>query len=168
MKILSLFSGIGAFEKALENLRIKHEVVNYCEIDKYASKAYSLIHSIPEEKNLGDITKVNPKELPDFDMLCFGFPCQSYSVAGKRLGMKDERGLLFYDALRILKEKKPKYFIFENVQGLLSIDKGKTIEHILELLSSAGYEITMDLINSKDMGIPQNRVRLFCLGRRVD
>jgi DNA (cytosine-5)-methyltransferase 1 len=147
---------------------IKYELINYCEFDKYAAKSFSLIHDEPENKNLGDITKVNEKELADFNMMVFGFPCQPFSQAGKMKGFEDERGNMFFEAYRILKEKLPKLFIFENVTGLLSNDKGKTIEIILTQLGKLQYEITMNLLNSKNFGIPQNRLRLFCIGRRID
>jgi len=168
IKLLSLFSGIGAFEKALTNLEIPFELVNYCEIDKYASKAYCAIHGESESKNLWDITKVDTDLLPEVDLISFGFPCQSFSVAGKGLGFLDTRGTLFFEAYRILAAKLPKYWIFENVQGLFTHDKGKTIEVVMEYLGSLPYEITMNLVNAKDFGIPQNRVRLFCIGRRID
>jgi DNA (cytosine-5)-methyltransferase 1 len=168
IKIFEAFAGIGANTKALRNLGIEHEVVGYSELDKYASKAFSLIHDVPEALNYGDITKIVAEELPDFDLFTFGFPCQSFSVAGKRMGFEDERGILFFDAFRILKAKLPKYFIFENVQGLLNHDKGNTLTVIMEHLGQLPYEITMDLLNSKDYGIPQNRLRLFCIGRRLE
>lgn len=108
IKLLSLFSGIGAFEKSLDNLKIKYELVNYCEFDKYASKAYSLIHKVPESKNLGDITKVDETTLPkDIDLITYGFPCQDISLAGNQKGLFNEDGTktrsgLFFDALRII------------------------------------------------------------------
>jgi len=116
LKVLSLFSGIGAFEKALKRIGISYELVNYCEIDKYAAKAYSLIHNESEDKNLGDITKVDETTLPDFDLMTWGFPCTDISVAGKQKGFIDENGNqtrsgLYYEGLRILQEKKPKYSI---------------------------------------------------------
>jgi site-specific DNA-cytosine methylase len=96
IEILSLFSGIGAFEKALTNLKINYQIVNYCEIDRFASRAYCLIHDEDENKNLWDIKKINEKELPDFDLMTYGFPCQSFSISGKRLGLKDsEKGIFF-------------------------------------------------------------------------
>lgn len=108
VKLLSLFSGIGAFEKALDNLKINYELVNYCEFDKYASKAYSLIHNVAESKNLGDITKVDETTLPkDIDLITYGFPCQDISLAGQLKGLFNEDGTktrsgLFFDALRII------------------------------------------------------------------
>ena len=167
MKVFSLFSGIGAFEKALSRQNIQREIVGYSEIDKYASKNYSLIHNVSEDLNYGDITKIDVGKLPDFDLMTFGFPCQSFSIAGKGLGFSDPRGTLFFEAFKILKVKLPKYFIFENVKGLLSHDNGNTIRVILEHLGTIPYEITMDILNAKDYGIPQNRERIFCIGKRV-
>jgi DNA (cytosine-5)-methyltransferase 1 len=168
MRLFELFAGIGANSKALKNLEIPHELIGYSEIDKYASKAFSTIHNVPEGLNFGDITKIDTDKLPDFDLMTFGFPCQSFSVAGKQLGFSDARGTLFFEAYRILSAKLPKYFIFENVKGLLSHGDGKTLEVIMEHLGALPYEITMDLLNAKDYGIPQNRERLFCFGRRID
>jgi DNA (cytosine-5)-methyltransferase 1 len=168
MRLFELFAGIGANSKALKNLGIPHELIGYSEIDKYASKAFSVIHGVSEELNFGDITKIDTDKLPDFDLMTFGFPCQSFSVAGKQLGFSDARGTLFFEAYRILSAKLPKYFIFENVKGLLSHGDGKTLEVIMEHLGALPYEITMDLLNAKDYGIPQNRERLFCFGRRID
>lgn len=168
IKIGSLFSGIGAFEKALANLGIEHEVAFFSEIDKYAIKSYCTIHNQSEEKNAGDITKIDISTLPDIDLLTFGFPCQPFSLAGKGLGFADVRGTLFYEAWKVLEYKQPKYFIFENVKGLLSNDKGRTIRTILEKLGELNYEITMDILNAKDFGIPQNRERLFCVGRKLN
>lgn len=122
VKLLSLFSGIGAFEKALTNLEIPFELIAYCEFDKYASKAYSVIHNVPETMNLGDITKVDEKTLSTgvVDILTYGFPCQPFSVAGKQEGFDDSkgRGNLFFDALRIIQHCKPKIAIAENVKNL--------------------------------------------------
>ena len=126
MKLVSLFSGIGAFEKALDNLKIPYELVGYCEIDKYASKSYSAIHNVPESMNLGDITKIDEKALPkDIDLITYGFPCQDISLAGKQKGLFNEDGTqtrsgLFFEALRIIEETKPKIAIAENVKNLLS------------------------------------------------
>ena len=107
MRVLSLFSGIGAFEKALENLGVSYELVNYCEIDKYASKAYSLIHNVPEYKNLMDVTTVKTNKLKDIDLITYGFPCQDISKAGNQKGFIDDKGNitrsgLFFEALGII------------------------------------------------------------------
>ena len=163
IKLFSCFTGIGAWEKSLQRLNIPYELVGFSEVDKYAIKSYCSIHNVDEKLNYGDISKINEKELPDFDLMTFSFPCQAFSLAGKRLGFDDMRGTLVFDAMRIIKEKQPKYWLFENVAGLLSHDGGRTIEIILENLSKLGYEITMDMLNSKDYSIPQNRSRIFCL-----
>jgi DNA (cytosine-5)-methyltransferase 1 len=169
IKLLSLFSGIGAFEKALDRLNIDYELVNYCEIDKFASKSYSLIHGVDESLNLWDITKVNEKELPDFDFMTYGFPCTSFSIAGLRKGFDDKRtGHLFFESLRIAKYKKPKYMIAENVKGLLSMDNGDCFEEILKCLDLAGYNNYCKVLNAKDYGIPQNRERVFIVSIRKD
>lgn len=169
IKLLSLFSGIGAFEKALTNLNKAYEVVSYCEIDKFASKAYCLIHDELEEKNLWDITKVNEKELPDFDLMTYGFPCQSFSLAGKRLGLKDPvKGDLFFESMRIAREKKPKYMIAENVKGLLSDDNGQTMNLIITTLDKLGYNNYFKVLNAKNYGIPQSRERIFIVSIRKD
>lgn len=120
LRTLSLFSGIGAFEKALKRQNIKYELINYCEVNKYAARAYSLIHNEPEDKNLGDITKVDETKLADFDLMTWGFPCQDISIAGKQKGIVkgETRSGLYYEGLRILQYKKPKYSIIENVKAL--------------------------------------------------
>lgn len=171
--MLSLFSGIGAFEKALTRQNIDYELVNYCEIDKYASKAYSLIHNESESKNLGDITKVDETKLPDFDLMTWGFPCTDISVAGKQKGFKDEDGNLtrsglYYEGLRILKERKPKYSIIENVKALTQKKFKTEFEQILRDLESEGYNNYWKVLNAKDYGIPQNRERVFIVSIRKD
>ena len=166
LKVIELFAGIGAYSKALENLKIEHEVVAAVEFDKKTMDCYNLIHGT--DFSPMDITKLTGGELPDCDMICFSCPCQTFSIAGERKGLDDDRGNLFFDVVRIMKAKMPKYFLWENVPGLLSINKGQTIEMMLEILSGLGYEVTLDSINAKDMGTPQNRVRLFGLGRRLD
>ena len=164
MKVLSLFSGIGAFEKALTRLNIPHEVVNYCEIDKYASKGYSVIHNIPESLNLHDITKVNEKELKDIDLITYGFPCQDISIAGKGAGIREgTRSGLLYDALRIIKHTKPKYAICENVKALVGKKFKPDFDKLLAELESYGYTNYWQVLNAKDYGIPQNRERVFII-----
>jgi len=173
LKVLSLFSGIGAFEKALTRLNIEYELVNYCEIDKYAAKAYSLIHNISEELNLGDITKINEKKLSDFDLMTWGFPCTDISIAGKQEGFIDKNGNktrsgLYYEGLRILKYKKPKYSIIENVKNLTSKKFKKQFEQILSDLENEGYNSYWQVLNAKDYGVPQNRERVFIVSIRKD
>lgn len=165
-----MFSGIGAFEKALERQNIPFELINYCEIDKYASKSYSAIHNISEDFNLGDITKVNEKTLPDFDLMTWGFPCQDISVAGNQKGIikGETRSGLYYEGLRILKEKKPKYSIIENVKALTQKKFEREFKQILKDLSESGYNNYWQVLNAKDYGIPQNRERVFIVSIRKD
>lgn len=125
LRVLSLFSGIGAFEKALKNIGKDFELVNYCEIDKYASKVYSMIHNVSEDLNLHDVTKIDTSKLHDIDLITYGFPCQDISIAGKQKGFTDNKGNrtrsgLFFEALRIIEDTKPKYAIAENVKALTS------------------------------------------------
>ncbi len=136
--------------------------VGYSEIDKYATQIYQA--HFPKHKNYGDITKINEKELPDFDFLCGGFPCQSFSIAGKRGGFADTRGTLFFDIARILKHKRPKFFLLENVKGLLSHDEGRTFTIIISTLDELGYDLQWQVLNSKNHGVPQNRERVFIVG----
>lgn len=172
MKLLSLFSGIGAFEKALERLGITYTLVNYCEVDKYASKAYSLIHNVPESLNLWDITKVNEGELPNVDLVTYGFPCQDISVSGKKMGLeyngeKTRSGLVF-DALRIIDAVKPKYAVCENVKNLTGKKFTKEFNYILDCLSEMGYNNYWKVLNAADYGIPQRRERVFIVSIRKD
>jgi DNA (cytosine-5)-methyltransferase 1 len=174
MKVLSLFSGIGAFEKALTNLGIPYELVAYCEIDKYASKSYSAIHAVDESMNLGDITKVDEKALPkDIDLVTYGFPCQDIAVCGKQKGLFNEDGTktrsgLFFDALRIIEETKPRVAIAENVKNLVSKKFNAQFQIVLASLEAAGYNNHYAVLNAKDFGIPQNRQRVFIVSIRKD
>ena len=174
LRYLSLFSGIGAFEKALTNLGVKYELVNYCEIDKYASKSYSAIHGVPESKNLWDITKVNVCNLPkDIDLLTYGFPCQDISLAGKQKGMFNEDGTLtrsglFFKALDVIEYVKPKIAIAENVKALTSKKFTEQFKTVLDSLEKAGYHNYWKVLNAKDYGIPQNRERVFIVSIRKD
>jgi len=161
MKYLSLFSGIGGFELAIQRAIPEAECIGYSEIDKYAIKVYERHFN---HENIGDITTVNPNTLPDFDLLVGGFPCQAFSVAGKRLGFDDTRGTLFFDIARILKEKQPRHLVLENVKGLLSHDSGRTFTTILGVLSDLGYFVEWQVLNAKDFGVPQNRERIFIVG----
>lgn len=169
MKLFSLFSGIGGPEKALKRLGIEYELVGYSEIDKYASRSYSAVHEEPEIKNYWDITKINEKELPDFDFMTWGFPCQDISIAGKQAGIREgTRSGLYYDGLRILKEKKPKYSLIENVKALTSKKFADTFESILQDLDDAGYNNYWQVLDAKDYGIPQHRERVFIVSIRKD
>lgn len=174
MKVLSLFSGIGAFEKALDRLNIDYELVAFSEIDKYATKSYCAIHGVNESMNLGDITKVDENSLPkDIDLITYGFPCQDISLAGKQKGMFNDDGTqtrsgLFFEALRIIEATKPKIAIAENVKNLTGKKFKEQFELVLKSLEEAGYSNYWKVLNAKDYGIPQNRERVFIVSIRND
>jgi DNA (cytosine-5)-methyltransferase 1 len=168
LKVLSLFSGIGAFEKALTNLHIDFELVGFSEIDKYAIKSYCAIHNVDELLNFGDVIKIIKPELPDFDLLVGGSPCQAFSTAGHRKGFEDTRGTLFFQYVETLKYKQPNFFVFENVKGLINHDKGNTLNIIAQSFSEVGYRIDIELLNSKFFNVPQNRERIYIVGIRED
>ena len=136
--------------------------IGYSEIDKYATSIYQ--KHFPTHHNYGDITKINAKELPDFNLLVGGFPCQSFSIAGKRGGFEDTRGTMFFELARILREKQPRLFVFENVKGLLSHDQGRTFYTIITTLDELGYDSQWQVLNSKNHGVAQNRERVFIIG----
>ena len=173
-KVLSLFSGIGAFEKALKNIGVDYDLVGYSEIDKYASKSYAAVHNVNESMNLGDITKINEKELPkDIDLITYGYPCQDISLAGKQKGLFNEDGSktrsgLFFDALRIIEEIQPRVAIAENVKNLVGKKFKPQFDIILDSLDKAGYNNYWQVLNAKDYGIPQNRERVFIVSIRKD
>lgn len=172
IKLLSLFSGIGAFEKALDNLG-GYELVNYCEIDKFASKAYSLIHNEPITKNLVDVTKIDCTKLPkDIDLITYGFPCQDISLVGKQKGFSDNgvqtRSGLVFDALRIIENVKPKYAVCENVKNLTGKKFKQEFETILGVLNDIGYNNYWKVLNAADYGVPQKRERVFIISIRKD
>lgn len=194
MKYFSMFSGIGgfelgiqqAYERLLDNQKTRRRrqaqsvskpgsrgaggesgigqypvCVGYSEIDKYAIQIYQ---SHFNHKNYGDCTNIDPKTLPDFDLLCGGFPCQSFSIARKRKGFGDTRGTLFFEIARIAKEKQPRLLLLENVKGLLSHDGGRTFRTIIGALDELGYDCQWQVLNSKNFGVPQNRERIFIIG----
>lgn len=186
----STFTGIGGFEKGIEQAHVnisktkrvqqrgisqdsannqqefvgmeQPTCVGFSEIDKYAIQTYQSHY--PEHRNYGDITKINTDELPDFDLLVGGFPCQSFSIAGKRKGFEDTRGTMFFELARILQAKQPRLFIFENVKGLLSHDKGNTFKTIIATIDELGYDVQWQVLNSKNFGVPQNRERVYIIG----
>jgi len=168
LRVMSLFSGIGAFEAALRNIGVEYELVGFSEIDKYAIKSYCAIHNADEQLNFGDVSKIDKKKLPEFDLLVGGSPCQSFSVAGYRKGFEDTRGTLFFQYIDTLKEKQPRYFVFENVKGLINHDKGNTLNIMAESFSEVGYRIDLELLNSKFFNVPQNRERIYIIGVRED
>lgn len=167
MKFLDLFAGIGGFRMGME--LAGHECVGYVEIDKFARRSYESIFDTKGEWTAYDITSVTDDDLQSLatrgvDAICAGFPCQAFSVAGKRLGFEDTRGTLFFEIARFAKEIKPRYLFLENVKGLLSHDKGRTFETILLTLDELGYDAEWQVLNSKDFGVPQNRERVFIIG----
>ncbi len=173
MKFIDLFSGIGGFRIALESVGGDCDFSS--DIDRYACKTYEDNFG---EYPLSDITKIKPKDIPDFDILCGGFPCQPFSIAGMRKGFEDTRGTLFFDVVRIIRNKKPRFFILENVKGLVNHDNGKTLKVILNSLATKingkknenkykdnlKYNVFYKVLNSKDFGVPQNRERIFIVG----
>jgi DNA (cytosine-5)-methyltransferase 1 len=160
-------SGIGNVDKeqrsilSTDNGRLRSVCVGYSEIDKYAIQTYERHYG---HTNYGDATRIEPAELPDFDLLVGGFPCQAFSIAGKRKGFDDTRGTLFFDIARILAEKRPRHLVLENVKGLLSHQDGETIQTILGILTDLGYRFEYQVLNSKDFGVPQNRERIYIIG----
>lgn len=169
MRYLDTFAGIGGFTLAITqtydnrpHIRHRATCIGFSEIDKYASQIYQ--KHFPNHKAYGSITEIDTATLPDFDLLTGGFPCQSFSIAGKRGGFEDTRGTLFFELARILRAKRPKNFIFENVKGLLSHDKGNTFKIIIGTLTELGYCVEWQVLNSKNFGVPQNRERVFIVG----
>lgn len=161
-KVASLFSGIGGFEQGFKLSKMQYDLVFASEIDKYATKTFS--YNFPITNMVGDIKQVDEKLIPDHDLLCGGFPCQSFSVAGKQKGFNDIRGTLFFDVIRIIKEKQPKYILLENVKNLISHDNGNTIKTILKKISDCNYTFDFTIINSNEAGVPQSRERTYIIG----
>lgn len=159
MKYFSMFTGVGGFELGIAD---KAQCIGFSEINKYASEL--LKNKFPKIKNYGDSTKIDPNELLDFDMLCGGFPCQAFSIAGKRKGFQDTRGTLFFEIERILRVKRPRLVFLENVKGLLNHNGGETFRIIISRLSELGYNVQWMVLNSKFFGVPQNRERVFIIG----
>lgn len=162
LRFFDLFSGIGGFRIGLERAGFKS--IGYCDCDERANQLYKAFFDTSEELFFNDVRNIKTEELPDFDILCAGFPCQSFSIAGKRRGFEDSRGTMFFEVARILKDKRPRYFILENVKGLLNHDGGKTFQTILKILSDLGYQTQWQLLNSKFFGVPQNRERVYIVG----
>lgn len=167
MKFLDLFAGIGGFRLGLE--QAGHECVGFCEIDKFARKSYKAIHNTEGEREYHDITEVTNEEWRTLrgtvELICGGFPCQAFSIAGKRKGFLDEtRGTLFFEIARAAEQIKPRTLFLENVRGLLSHDKGRTFRTIISTLDELGYDAEWQILNSKNFGVPQNRERVFIIG----
>lgn len=153
MKFIDFFAGIGGFRLGME--MAGHECVGHCEIDKFADKSYRAMHDMKEgEWYADDITRVKPGELPEAKCYCFGFPCQAFSIAGNRRGFEDTRGTLFFEVMRLVKERKPRILFAENVKGLLNHENGKTFGIIISTMDELGYDVEWQVLNSKDFGVP--------------
>ena len=192
MKFLDFFSGIGGFTRGLE--LVGHECVGHCEIDKYAEASYRSMHTITDEQRkylatlslperqkeilkeeylngewyATDITRVRPEDVPEADCYCFGFPCQAFSIAGNRRGFEDARGTLFFEVMRLAKERQPQILFAENVAGLLNHRGGVTFDVIINTMADLGYFVEWQVLNSRYFGVPQNRERVFIVGHLGD
>jgi len=167
IKLFEMFSGYGGASFALKKAGIDFECVGYSEIDKYAVQCWEQNHKTTT-KNWGDCTKINPEDLPDFDLLTGGFPCQAFSSAGKQHGETDARGTLFNEIIRIAEVKKPKYMLLENVKGLTTKKFKTTYNKILSELDRIGYDVVDQVYKSKDYGTPQKRERVYFICHRKD
>lgn len=165
MKFLDLFAGIGGFRLGMESAG--HECVGFCEIDKFARASYQAIHDTKGELELHDITTVSDEFIRGIgrvDIICGGFPCQAFSIAGNRRGFEDTRGTLFFEIARFASILRPRYLFLENVKGLLNHENGITFETIISTFDELGYNVEWQVLNSKDFGVPQNRERVFIIG----
>jgi len=168
IKFIDLFCGIGGFRVAMDEACIENDLTPQCvfssDIDKYCQDSYENNFG---HRPTGDITKVDPKSIPDHDILFAGFPCQPFSIIGQMKGFDDTRGTLFFHIANILKEKKPKAFILENVKQLVGHDKGKTLKVIIKTLKELGYQhVQYAVLNAFDYGLPQKRERVIIIGHR--
>ena len=164
IRFFDMFAGIGGFRAGLERAG-GYECVGHCEIDKHADAAYRRVHNVKEsEVFYEDATKIDANTMPEFDLLCAGFPCQSFSIAGKRQGFLDPRGTLFFEIARVVRAIQPAYLLLENVPGLLSHDEGRTFSAILNALCELGHGVEWQVLDSKDFGVPQQRRRVFIVG----
>lgn len=164
IKYLDLFAGIGGFRTGLTNAGDIFLPVGWCEIDRYAQKAYRALYETEGEYFCDDATKIEPTELPDIDLICAGFPCQPFSVSGRRLGFADTRGTLFHEIVRLAEAKRPSYLLLENVPGLLNHAQGETFRTILTAIHELGYSLEWCCLNSADHGVPQQRRRVYIVG----
>ena len=165
MKFIDLCSGIGSAHLAFK--RLGCECVGYSEIDKKAEETYKLFFG-KNLKNNGDLMQIDSKKLPNFDILLAGFPCQAFSIVGKREGFDDDRGQIIFGIKKILKAKQPKYFLLENVKGLVNIENGKVLDVIIKGLEKQGYNVRSRVLDSSDYGTPQRRERVYFVGIRKD
>jgi DNA (cytosine-5)-methyltransferase 1 len=166
LKVFDAFAGYGGATFAMRRANIPHEVVGYSEIKPEAIKLFELNHK--GIKNYGDITKINPKDLPDFDLFTGGFPCQTFSTVGKGHGELDTRGTLFSDIIRICEVKQPTFILLENVKGLTTKKHKSTFDKIINELKRIGYNVVTELLNTKDYGLPQNRERIWIFATKKE
>ena len=158
-----MFAGIGGFREGLTRAG-GFTCVGHCECDKYAERSYRALFDTEGEWYIEDARKADPATMPDFDLLCGGFPCQAFSLAGRRQGFGDPRGTLFFELARLAEARHPRYLLFENVPGMLSHDGGRTFAAILDALDRLGYGVEWQVLNSKDFGVPQSRRRVYIVG----
>ena len=163
IKFVDMFSGIGGFREGLSRAG-GFECVGHCEIDKYANRSYNALFDTKGEWFIEDARKADPSTMPDFQLLCGGFPCQTFSIAGSRKGFGDPRGTLFFELARLAEARKPPYLLFENVVGLINHDHCRTFATILNTLDRLGYGVEWQCLNSKDFGVPQSRNRVYIIG----
>lgn len=166
IKVFDAFAGYGGATFGMKRANIPHEIVGYSEIKPEAIKIFELNHK--GIKNYGDITKINPKDLPDFDLFTGGFPCQTFSTVGKGHGELDTRGTLFYDIIRICEVKQPTFILLENVKGLTMKKHSQTFLKIINELKRIGYNVVTELLNTKEYGLPQNRERIWIFATKKD
>jgi DNA (cytosine-5)-methyltransferase 1 len=164
MRLFEAFAGYGGASFSLHRANIEHHTIGFSEFDKFAIDLYK--KNFPDVPGFGDITLIDPNDIPDFDMFTGGFPCQPFSQVGLGLGEQDTRGTLFHDIIRICEVKKPKHILLENVKGLKTNRHGDTFRTIVKKLTDIGYDVVAEVLNSKDYGIPQNRERLWIYGYR--
>ena len=165
LKFMDFCAGIGGGRLGLTDNGL--ECVAYSEIDKDATDTYKVFYG-SNEKNYGDLMKIDPSTLPDFDLMIGGFPCQTFSTVGKQQGFNDERGQVIFGLMKILKEKNVKYFILENVKGFVSHDNGNALKTVLNEFDKLGYDVSWKVLNSINYGVPQSRERIYLVGIRND
>lgn len=164
IKYLDMFAGIGGFRTGLTNAGDLFLPVGWCEIDRFCQKAYRALYGTGGEYFSDDATKINTEELPDIDLICGGFPCQPFSVSGRRRGFDDTRGTLFHEIVRVAESKRPQYLLLENVPGLLNHNGGKTFGTIIRAIHELGYCLEWCVLNSADFCVPQQRKRVYIVG----
>ena len=164
IKYLDMFAGVGGFRTGLANAGDFFVPVGWCEIDKYAQRAYRALYNTGGEYFCDDATQINPESLPEIDLVTAGFPCQPFSVCGKRRGFTDTRGTLFHEIVRVAEAKRPAYLLLENVPGLLNHEQGETFRTILAAIHELGYSLEWCVLNSANFGVPQQRRRVYIVG----